>query len=115
MIYGIDPAVARKTIDELTDLLDVREKLAVSRAGVPEVLARLVGHRAIGEVVVLSTCNRVEVYAAAPRRGASDAELGETARAATGWLEELGGTAIRPYLLSELGRPAVLHLFRVAA
>ena len=27
VIYGIDPAAARKTIDELTELLDVREKL----------------------------------------------------------------------------------------
>src|SRR5271156_322387 len=29
VIYGIDPAAARRTIDELTELLDVREKLDV--------------------------------------------------------------------------------------
>src|SRR5476649_1749926 len=29
VIYGIDPAVAQRTIDELTELLDVREKLDV--------------------------------------------------------------------------------------
>jgi ABC-2 type transport system ATP-binding protein len=29
VIYGIDPAAAQKTIDELTELLDVREKLDV--------------------------------------------------------------------------------------
>ncbi len=95
--------------------IEVRERLAVSRAAVPEMLARLTAHRAVGEAVVLSTCNRVEVYAAARGRGASAPELGEAARAALAVLKELGGDAILPYLVNEVGRPAVLHLFRVAA
>jgi glutamyl-tRNA reductase len=95
--------------------IEVREKLAVSRAAVPELLARLAAHPAVGEVVVLSTCNRVEIYAAAPRRGPSDAELTEAARAVVGALEEMGGKTVRPYLLEQIGSAAVLHLFRVAA
>ncbi len=95
--------------------IEVRERLAVPRAGVPDLLGRLVGHRAIGEAVVLSTCNRVEIYAAARSRAASEADLGEAARAVTGILAAMGGEGVRPYLHHETGRPAVLHLFRVAA
>jgi glutamyl-tRNA reductase len=95
--------------------IEVREKLAIPRPAVPGLLSRLVAHNAVGEVVVLSTCNRVEVYAAPRRRGASPAELGEAARAVLAVLEDLGGSSVRPYLVEASGRPAVLHLFRVAA
>jgi glutamyl-tRNA reductase len=95
--------------------IEVREKLAVSRAAVPDVLQKLAAHPAVGEVVVLSTCNRVEIYAAAPRRRQSDDELGETARAVLQALEEMGGKAVRAYLHERIGSAAVLHLFRVAA
>ena len=60
--------------------IEVRERLAVPRAGVPDLLARLVAHRAIGEAVVLSTCNRVEIYAAARGRAAGEADLAEATR-----------------------------------
>jgi glutamyl-tRNA reductase len=95
--------------------IGVRERIALPRAAVPEMLARLTAHPAIGEAVVLSTCNRVELYAAAPGRGATAAELGAAAGAAARFLTDLGGESVAPYLGSEVGRPAVLHLFRVAA
>jgi glutamyl-tRNA reductase len=95
--------------------IEVREKLAVSRAVVPDVLARLTAHRAVGEAVVLSTCNRVEVYAAARGRGAGTAELADAAGAALSVLEDLGGASIRSHLVNVVGKQAVLHLFRVAA
>ncbi len=44
---------------------EVLEKLAVPAAELGDVLARLHAVPGIDEVVVLSTCNRVEVYAAA--------------------------------------------------
>lgn len=44
---------------------DVLEKLAVTSATLGDVLARLHAVSSIDEVVVLSTCNRLEVYAAA--------------------------------------------------
>jgi len=40
------------------------EQLAIAAGGLPEVLRRLVAQPYVGEAVVLSTCNRVEVYAA---------------------------------------------------
>jgi glutamyl-tRNA reductase len=94
--------------------IGVREKLAVSRANAPEVLAKLTSHRAIGEAVVLSTCNRVEVYCARGR-APSEAELAETARAASSILASMGGDGVASYLVQETGAPAVRHLFRVAA
>jgi glutamyl-tRNA reductase len=95
--------------------INVREKLAVSRANLPEVIGRLVEHPAIGEAVVLSTCNRVEVYAAAPNRGATEAELVAAARATLGVLNGMGGDQVKSYLTHRTGKEAILHLFRVAA
>lgn len=95
--------------------LAVRERLAIQRADVPALLARLVGHRAIGEAVVLSTCNRVEVYAAARGRGASEADLIEASRATAAMLASIGGDGIGSHLSQIHGKSAVLHLFRVAS
>jgi glutamyl-tRNA reductase len=95
--------------------IEVRERLAIPRASVPDVLGKLTGQRGVGEAVVLSTCNRVEVYAAAPGRGAGEAELAEATRAVDGVLTALGGDGVKPHLVHSAGKPAVLHLFRVAA
>ena len=95
--------------------IEVRERLALARPAVPDVISKLVASDAIGEAVVLSTCNRVEVYLAARGRCAGTVELTAAARAATAVLESLGGAAVRPHLLQEVGQSAVLHLFRVAA
>ncbi len=95
--------------------IGVRERLAMRRETLPEILQRLLAHPGIGEAVVLSTCNRVEVYAAAPGRGATDADLAETARGVTAVLTSMGGDAVSAHLLRSHGNEAVLHLFRVAA
>jgi glutamyl-tRNA reductase len=95
--------------------IGVRERLAMRRDNLPEVLQRLLAQQGIGEAVVLSTCNRVEVYAAAPGRGASDEDLARTARAVTAVLTSMGGEAVSPHLHKTHGNEAVLHLFRVAA
>ena len=57
--------------------IEVRVKLAVSPSRrSPEVLDQLTASAAVGEAVVLSTCNRVEIYAVRNgRRGATDDEL----------------------------------------
>lgn len=95
--------------------IEVRERLAIGRDVVPEVLARLVSQRVIGEAVVLSTCNRVEIYAAARSRGAPAEELAEVSRAVMSVLASIGGDGISPHLTRAQGMDAVLHLFRVAA
>src|SRR3990172_4831107 len=43
--------------------IEVREKLYFSEATVPEALKRLVNYEGIREGLILSTCNRVEIYA----------------------------------------------------
>jgi glutamyl-tRNA reductase len=76
--------------------VEVRERVAYDRNGAAELSRRLAG--AAGEAVVLSTCNRTEVYAVA-----ADAERP---------FREAGvETAV--YRLHDEG--AALHLFRVAA
>ena len=46
--------------------IDIRERLAFSQEGLPQVLERLRADVSVPEAAVLSTCNRVEVYVAAP-------------------------------------------------
>lgn len=94
--------------------LEVRERLAIGKDALVDVLARLLRERAIGEAVVLSTCNRVEVYAA-PRRGAGTADLDGTAHAITSVLASIGGESAATHLVRAQGKAAVRHLFRVAA
>ncbi|UQA63475.1 glutamyl-tRNA reductase [Polyangium aurulentum] len=91
--------------------IEVRERLAIAQAALPELLGKLVEQPAVAEAVVLSTCNRVEVYAA-PRRGSS---LEAASRAVASVLATVGGEAVAPHLAQREGREAMRHLFRVAA
>jgi len=101
--------------------LEVRERLALPKDTLPQVLERLLSEPAIGEAVILSTCNRVEVYVAPrpPREGASargfdGAQVAEAQRIVRDLL--LGyGDVLAPYLVSAEGDDAVRHLFRVAS
>ncbi|HEV7588471.1 MAG TPA: glutamyl-tRNA reductase [Longimicrobium sp.] len=91
--------------------IELRERLAFGRAELPGALAALAGD-AGGEAVVLSTCNRTEVYLAAGEGGAeavdrAEAMLAERLGAATG---EAGR-----WLYVRRDRDAAQHLFRVAA
>lgn len=88
----------------------VRERFAFDAAGVPSALESLRGSGAADEAVILSTCNRVEIYAATPR---------EPARALAGLREFLLASQDCPDAqiggIYALGEPqSVQHLFRVA-
>jgi glutamyl-tRNA reductase len=85
--------------------VDVRERFAFAEAQVPDALARLVDSGLAGEAVILSTCNRVELYAVAgPGAGPALREFFAAGR----------GPAA-PGELFVLGEPhSVEHLFRVA-
>ena len=48
---------------------EVRERLAVPEGRLPEVNRRLLEYPGVEEAMVLSTCNRVEVYAAGEEPG----------------------------------------------
>jgi glutamyl-tRNA reductase len=95
--------------------VEVREKLALSADVLPELLARLSARPELSESMFLSTCNRVEVFAAAPH---AEGLLAAT-RAVRDVLAQQGGAtgdeAMAPYLYERTGQAAVRHIFRVAA
>ncbi|ROO51351.1 glutamyl-tRNA reductase [Micromonospora sp. Llam0] len=87
------------------------ERLAVAPTDVPETLRRLLAQPYVDAAVVLSTCNRVEVYAAVTgfHGGLADicGVLGERVGSAPGELAD--------HLYVHYGQAAVEHAFRVAA
>jgi glutamyl-tRNA reductase len=90
-----------------TSPVALRERLAVDGpALVAEVRTIAEGARAT-ELLLLSTCNRVEVYAsvASPDDGARVRE----------WLDTRAGEPVQSYLYEHHGENAVLHAFRVAS
>ncbi len=90
--------------------LDLRERLAVPESRVPELLAQLRSQGLGSEGVLLSTCNRVELYTV-PASGV-DSE------AIASWLAESQGLLARktlPHLYRHQDHDAVRHLFRVTS
>jgi glutamyl-tRNA reductase len=68
-------------------------------------------HSDIREVVILSTCNRTEVYAVAERFHSAHADILEFLCATSG----LSADEIAPHLYSQYDEEAVVHLFEVTA
>jgi glutamyl-tRNA reductase len=87
----------------------VREALAFPKEGLPEALARVREEAGLGEAVILSTCNRVEVYGRSSL-SCVDAVAEFLARYHSRRLED-----IAPHLYRLEGEAAVRHAFRVAA
>jgi glutamyl-tRNA reductase len=89
--------------------LPVREAVAFIREGVPEALERLRATAGLEEAVILSTCNRVEIYGRGREPGAAE-------RVAL-FLADHGRLAPddRSLLYRLEGEAAVRHAFRVAA
>jgi glutamyl-tRNA reductase len=98
-------------VNHLTAPVDVREQLSLEDEKVREILADLSGRGLCEEVMILSTCNRVEVY------GVAEA-AGEARHAAFGRLGAQRGLKLRdlePFLYTKTHDEAVRHAFRVAA
>ena len=89
----------------------VREQLVVDEDKLREILADLTGRGTCAEVMIVSTCNRVEVYGVAEvpgeARGAAFRQMGAH--------RGLGLPALEPLLYSKDGAEAVQHAFRVAS
>ncbi|NHC44183.1 glutamyl-tRNA reductase [Motilibacter aurantiacus] len=89
----------------------VLERAAVPASDVPDVLLAAVAADHIAEAVVVSTCNRVEVYAEVDKFHGGVAALGELLSKRSGMtLEEL-----TPHIYVHYEERAVAHLFSVAA
>ena len=91
--------------------IDVREEIAFSDVEVPDVLERLANANSAVESVLLSTCNRTEVYIAGPHpESAMDA--------AAGLLDGQRGTTVLgnpEWTYRHIDGDAVRHLYTVAA
>jgi len=92
--------------------IEIRERLALPVDSLPELLRGLVAGPAVGEALVVSTCNRVEFVVAGTEGARSN--LGDAARAV---IELVAARAplVSGHLYQHVGRDAVRHLFRVAA
>jgi glutamyl-tRNA reductase len=98
-------------ISHKTAPLELRERVALTEGRAAGVLRELVEGAEVQEVAAISTCNRTELYLAAPNPvGAEALALGVLAREAGTPPTELVG-----HLYSLRGTDAALHLFRVTA
>jgi len=95
-------------VNHRTAPIEVRERLAIPDARLPEALKRLAGHPGVDEGLILSTCNRVEVLAQA-RNGTVDLR---------GFLRDyfqLNPADLEPHLYEYREGDAIRHLFRVTS
>jgi glutamyl-tRNA reductase len=91
--------------------LSVLERLAIAPADVAKAVAALAARDNLREAAVVSTCNRIEVYAVAERFHGAYGDIRD-------FLCELGGLGpddLHPYLYSQHDEAAARHLFEVAA
>lgn len=91
--------------------VDVREKLAFNGPKLEEGLLRIKELPAIEEAIILSTCNRVEIYADV--KGHEDAS--ETLTTFLSEFHNLDRTALKESLYFLKDEDAVRHIFRVSA
>jgi len=87
-----------------TASVSLRERFAVEDGKLGEMLAALRDEAALQEVVILSTCNRVEVYGLAPDPAAA-------ARVCADFLQRVAGTEAEFYRREQA--EGARHLFRV--
>ncbi|MGH2349073.1 MAG: glutamyl-tRNA reductase, partial [bacterium] len=90
--------------------LEIREQVAVPEAEVPRLLAGLAALPDVTEAVLLSTCNRTELYVMTT----DHPPLEELATVLTGWRSIPVGV-ILPHLQVLSGEDAARHALRVAA
>lgn len=91
--------------------IELREKVSFSAKAVPAVLGRLSAAFPGTELVLVSTCNRTELYAAAPAvEGQKSAILGALLKDTGAPPEEMKG-----HFYDKSGLEAVQHLFAVAS
>jgi glutamyl-tRNA reductase len=98
-------------VNHHTGPLELLERLAVSPDALPKMLDGLVSRPHVREAVVLSTCNRTEVYAVAEKFHGAFGDIRD-------FFCELGNLHpddLLPHLYSQHDDAAVGHLFEVAA
>lgn len=98
-------------VNHHTSPLSLLERLSVAPSDLPKAIGGLVSRINVREAVILSTCNRTEVYAVAERFHGAYADIRD-------FFCELGNLdpdELHPHLYSQHDDAAVGHLFEVAA
>ena len=99
-------------LNHATAPLEVRERCAFTAARLCEALAQFKKSFAVAEFVIISTCNRVELYTARPVHAhPRREELFEFLCKFHGLEEE----ALKPHIYQKVNRAVADHLFTVAA
>ena len=98
-------------VNHRTSSLELLERLAITPDAQGKAIAGLVSRHNIREAVVLSTCNRTEIYAVAERFHGAYADI----RDFFCDLGNLDADLLHPHLYSQHDDAAVAHLFDVAA
>lgn len=96
-------------INHQTAPVNIREKVAFAPDQLSEALQQLLELPAVNESVIVSTCNRTEIYCEASS---------ESAPAISHWLSNYHGMsdeALSPYLYQHSDEEVARHLFRVAS
>ncbi|KAJ6777363.1 GLUTAMYL-TRNA REDUCTASE 1 CHLOROPLASTIC [Salix koriyanagi] len=91
--------------------VDVREKLAIPEAQWPQAISDLCALNHIEEAAVLSTCNRMEIYAVALSRHRGVKEVTE-------WMSKISGVPVSELCQHRFmlyNKDATRHLFEVAS
>lgn len=94
-------------INHKTATVDLREKVAFSPDKIHDAMKSLASRTRSGEAVIVSTCNRTELYC----NNGDETDIIE-------WLEEYHGLShqdVAPCLYNYQGQEAVRHLMRVAS
>ena len=97
-------------VSHRTTPIELRERVDFARAGVEPALAGLAARNVVREIVVLSTCNRAEIYAAADSDDAVEGVLAFFSE-----YHQVEAAQLGEHLYIRHGADAARHLFRVAA
>ncbi len=95
-------------VNHKTAPVSIREQLALNQDQLPQALENLLQTDGVHEAVILSTCNRLEVYCNHASEGAD---------LMTSWMQGYSGLPVeefKPHLYSYEQEQAVRHLLRVA-
>jgi glutamyl-tRNA reductase len=98
-------------VNHRTSPVELLEKVVIPGESMPKALHSLIVRDDIREAVVLSTCNRTEVYAVAERFHSVYADIRDFLCRESG----LPADEISPHLYSQHDDNAIVHLFEVAS
>ena len=96
-------------VSHKTAPIEVRERVAFAEDTLGESLKQLVGVPGVGEAMIVSTCNRVELYAGVDDKAAMEALMRFLID------ERQLPSGLRAHVYAHDGHDALRHLFRVAA